>query len=353
MKCLSIVALCLLMLAGVSAGAEQDSYIEYGSNLIIKADASMPQIPAFSQKYMAGVFMPSDEAIMSEYDVTLTGTNESSDIQLVQHVFDGEGITIYSSNDGRYIYQAEDYTTYYTLMYYCVDQYDSLHPDWMLHNTDELDFMTAEAAGGLVEDALNALFADVLSHFDFRCDVYPAHLEDMRAKVTSILAAECHTQDDLDFFKRKHGLYEGCIGEGDDCYFVEGHMYLDDLPVLPDSYYSNNVPIYGMRLRAIINKDGLLYMSISNAIYISSEEQQATRQPDCEELLTKVGVFLDNILGIEPFVIDRVELIYAPYPVALREYELTPMLSLSSYDAENGAYVRKLLINAFTGELLL
>ena len=108
-----------------------------------------------------------------------------------------------------------------------------------------------------------------------------------------------------------------------------------------------------MRLRAIINKDGLLYMNISNAIYISSEKQQATRQPDCEELLTKVGVFLDNILGIEPFVIDRVELIYAPYPVALREYELTPMLSLSSYDAENGAYVRKLLINAFTGELLL
>ena len=30
-----------------------------------------------------------------------------------------------------------------------------------------------------------------------------------------------------------------------------------------------------MRLRAIINKDGLLYMSIYDAIYISGEEQQA------------------------------------------------------------------------------
>ena len=352
MKRMSIIVLWLLMLASVSAGAAQDSYIEYGDHLIVNAEASALQIPVFENKYMADVYIPSDEAIMAEYDVTLADTIEDDVRQFVQRVFKGEGIKVYSSNDGRYIYQAEDYMTYYTLLYYCVDPYDNLHPDWMLQNTDELDFMTAEAAGRLIEDALGALFADVLAGFDFRCEVYPAHAEDMRAKVTSILAEECQTQDDLDFFKRKHGMYEGCIGEGDDCYFVEGHMYLDDLPVLPDSYYSSNVLINGMRLRAIINKDGLLYMSIYDAIYISGEEQQAALQPDCEELLTKVGAFLDNILGIEPFVIDRVELIYAPYPVALRKYELTPMLSLSAYDAENDAYVRKLLINAITGELL-
>lgn len=97
---------------GVSAGAAQDSYIEYGSHLIVNAEASALQIPVFENKYMADVYISSDEAIMAEYDVTLADTIEDDGSQHVQRVFKGEGIKVYSSNNGRYSYQAEDFMTY-------------------------------------------------------------------------------------------------------------------------------------------------------------------------------------------------------------------------------------------------
>lgn len=353
MKRLCVAVLCLLALFTVSAVAdsEQSSYTTYGNNLVVSAEAAIPQAPIFEHKYITKAFMASDKAIMSAYNVELTGTHEDDEIQAVQHSFTGNGIEIYSSNSGNYFYQTENYMTYYTLLYYCIDSYDNFHPDWMINNTDELDFMTAEDAGKLIDNTISAVLADVHSCFDVQYDVYPVHTEDMRSKVTSILKEECHTEDDIAFFKRKHGLYEGCINDGDDCYFIEGRVYFNNLPMLVGSYSLSNLTVDGIRIRAIVNQDGLLYLEVTSAISISSEEQTEPIHPDCKTLITKAGNFLDNIIGLEPITIDKIELVYAPYPIALREYELVPILCLSSYDSENDAYVQRFLINALTGEL--
>ena len=114
MKRLYVTVLCLLTLFTISANAEQISYTEYGDNLVVSSDATMPQIPVFEHKYMAKVFWASDAAITSEYNVEPAGVTEIDDIQLIQHAFCGDGIDIYSSNDGNYFYQTENYMTYYT-----------------------------------------------------------------------------------------------------------------------------------------------------------------------------------------------------------------------------------------------
>ena len=354
MKRFYIALLCLLVLLfTVSASAEsaQSSYTNHSNSLVVSAEVVVPQSPTFEHKYIARAFMASDEAIMSTYDVELTGTFEDNEIQSVQHSFQGNGIEIYSSNNGNYFYQTKNYKTYYTLLYDCIDSYDNFHPDWMLSNTDELDFMTTEDAGKLIGSTMETIFADVSSSFNIQYDVYPAHAEDMRNKVTSILEEECHSQDDLAFYKQKHGLYEGCISDGADCYFIEGRIYLDGLPMLVGSYSLSNLTVDGMRIRAIVNRDGLVCLDITKAISISSKEPSKPLQPDCEKLIAKAGDFLDNIIGLTPINIDKVELVYAPYPIAPREYELVPMLCLSSYDSENDTYIRQLTINALTEEI--
>ena len=138
MKRLCVAVLCLLALFTVSAVAdsEQSSYTTYGNNLVVSAEAAIPQAPIFEHKYITKAFMASDKAIMSAYNVELTGTHEDDEIQAVQHSFTGNGIEIYSSNSGNYFYQTENYMTYYTLLYYCIDSYDNFHPDWMINNTD-------------------------------------------------------------------------------------------------------------------------------------------------------------------------------------------------------------------------
>ena len=351
MKRLYVIILCLLALLAISANADPISYNAYGDNLVVNADATMPQMPVFEHKYMAKVFWASDAAITSEYNVEPAGVTEIDDIQLIQHAFSGDGIDIYSSNDGNYFYQTENFMTYYTLLYYCTDVYDNFHPDWMLSNTDELDFMTAEDAGKLIDNTMKAIFADVSASFDIKYDVYPAHAEDMRNKVASILEEECHSEDDIAFYKRKYGLYEGCIVDGGDCYFIEGRVQLDGLSMLTDSYSLSNISVYGIKIRAIVTRDGILCFKVSNALSISGKEPTSPVQLNCEELLTNAGNFLDNIIGLTPLTVDKIELVYVPYPVALREYELVPMLCLSSYDSEKDTYVQQLLINVFTGEL--
>ena len=175
----------------------------------------------------------------------------------------------------------------------------------------------------------------------------------MRSKVTSILKEECHTEDDLAFYKKKHGLYEGCISDDDDCYIVEGRVYLEGLPVFSGSYSLSNVTVTGMRIRAIIKRDGLICFDVTEAISITNEEQIEPIQANCEELIAKASDFLDNIIGLTPITVDKIELVYAPYPVAIREYELVPMLCLSSYDSENDTYVPQMFINVFSGELII
>ena len=354
MKRLIIAILCLLIINTTTAFAEeseQSSYTDYGSNLCISTDATIPQPITIEHKYTAEAYMASDEDIMSEYNVTATDTSENKNTEFIQHAFKGNDIEIYSSNDGGFFYQTDDYITYYTLLYYCVDSDDIMHPEWMLSNMEELDFMTKDDAATLIGNEMNAVLGDVTKDFSIQYDVYPAHAEDLRSKVSAILKEECQSDDDIAFYKRKYGIYEGCIDD-DGCYFIEGHVSLDGLPMLSGSYSLSSRSVSGMRIRAIVNRNGLLYIEVSDVISIIDTESIEPMQLNCEELLTKAGDFLDNIIGIQPLSIDKVELIYVPYPTTLHEYELIPMLCLSAYDSENDTYTRQALINAFTGELL-
>ena len=61
---------------------------------------------------------------------------------------------------------------------------------------------------------------------------------------------------------------------------------------------------------------------------------------------------MDNLIGMEPYNIDKVELVYVPYPTAMHEYEMTPVLELSGYDAEYDSYDIYFRVNVLTYELV-
>lgn len=240
------------------------------------------------------------------------------------------------------------------MLMYCIDADSRFIPDgeWMRDKT-EFDYMSGDEACALVRDKVEAIYPEVCDSFEIEFQAHPAHAEDMRAKVTEILAQDWMTPDELEFYERKHGLYDGCIAEADDYYFIEGQFRFDDIPVLRGVMsFPHELYVDGPTIWAIVGKDGMVYMECNNLLRICKEESREPVERTSDEVLAKAGEFLDNIIGLEPFEIDRVELIYVPYPIAVYEYEMTPALVLSEYDAETGRYTDVMRVNAMTGEMI-
>lgn len=332
------------------AQAQQPSRGEYGSQLIIDADAALPDIPHIDTQHSVRPYMPSVEPVTDTFGVELAEVIENDEL-LFSHRYQTQDVNILSSSNGCFTYTNGNPKTLVSLLYYCIDANEKFHPDKIIVNTAELDFMTADEACTLVSDTVRSVFPEVCDSFDISLIAHPVHVEDMRAKVDAILAEDCSSPDDLDFYKQKHGLYDGCISDDAGCYFIEASLQFNDTPLLKGTLrLSDEVYADGPRLWCIVGRDGIAYLSFYDMLYICAEKGLTTYQSSCDKLSANAGAYL-NMRKLGPYEIDRVELVYVPYPVGDYEYELTPLLLLNQYDESDGTYSTLLKINVKNSEL--
>lgn len=357
MKKRMAIALCALLMLMPIAHAEEGFHKEYGASLKVDIAEPLPEIPKIERRYIAGTPIASDEFIASRYGVKKV--EDYDDEGETVRVYEDDNTRILTRGKGTYYYEDKHLNpAVESLLYYCVDARDYFVPDggWLV-NDDELDFMSAEEACALVENDFKGLFPETFDSFEIKLTAHPVHPEDMKSKVTDMLKSECKTQEDLDFQKRKYGLYEGCIAEDESYYFVEGMWYFDGIPMFKGTEdVRNNYPVDGPRLWAIVSKDGLAYMDANSLLY--TVEDEAREQPivcDSEDVLTRIGRFFDRIPGDMPlYEIAKVELVYMQFPLEDGRYEMTPILMLSEYDEMDNGYepIMKVNITEYVYEII-
>lgn len=355
MKRLCMLMACLLLLCMPIAYAEEGFHKEYGSALIINAPEVLPDIPVVSARKVVRHPMVSEETIKSKYNVKKVNETEDAEIERIYRAYESEELDITVTNVGDYTYRNKNKKPVESILIYnCIGSYNDFVPDegWMV-NKSEFDFMSAADACAVVEDEIKALMPDTYASFDIELIAHPAHAEDMQKLVTKTLKEECKTQEDLDFYRRKFWTYEGCIADDDNYYFIEGRWKFDGVQMLKGTMsFPHELYVDGPTLWAIVGKDGITYLDIECALYVTKEEPREPIERTSDEVLTKVGEFMDNLIGMEPYNIDKVELVYVPYPTAMHEYEMTPVLELSVYDAEYDSYDIYFRVNVLTYELV-
>lgn len=354
MKKAFLLIACVLMLFSYTADAQPGFCKEYGNSLAVDTVQQLPEIPIVERRYTLKPCMASDDAITSLYDIELSSAYKDADTGVLRRIYENDELYILCTSNGNYCFKNGDNKSIECLFMYCIDAFNGFRPDgdWM-NDVSEFDYMSGNDACAIVENNMQALFPEVCDSLDITFRAHPAHAEDMRAKVTEILANECAAQADVELYERKHGLYEGCITENDDYYFIEGMFRFDDMPLLRGVMdLSDELYVEGPLVWAIVGRDGLLYMECGNLLAICNEQHCDPVQHTTDELLARAGMFLDSIAGMEPLRIDRVELICVPYPTSQYEYETVPTLVLSKYDAVSDDYRHVLSINTLTLELI-
>lgn len=351
-----LIMTCLLILCMPIAYAEEGFNKEYGSALIINAPEGLPDIPVMDSRTIVKPSMVAEEVINAKYEVEKVKEERDSSTNKLYQRYESDELMVINIGDGNYTYIDNDKRSLEMMLtsYVCIDAYNNFAPDgdWMVDQS-EFGFMSAAEACALVENEFKELMPDAYSSFDIELIAHPAHAADMQKKVKEVLKEECKTQEDLDFYERKYHLYEGCIADNDDYYFIEGRWRFDGVPMLRgEMAFSHDLYVSGSRLWAIVGKEGITYLGIDNAMHVTQQEPREPISRTSDEVLTKVGKFMDNLLGMEPYNIDKVELIYVPYPTAMFEYEMTPVLVLSEYDAEADIYRPMLRVNVLTYELV-
>ena len=356
MKRICILSMiCMLLLCAPNACAQEEDYKEYGKIVMVNATKVLPDIPVVSARKVVKHPMVSEKTITSKYNVKKVSEIEDAEIERIYNTYESEELDIMATSGGDYIYRNKNKKSIESIFIYdCIDAYNNFVPDegWMV-NKSEFDFMSAADACAVVEDEIKALMPDTYASFDIELIAHPAHAEDMQKLVTKTLKEECKTQEDLDFYRRKFWTYEGCIADDDNYYFIEGRWKFDGVQMLKGTMsFPHELYVDGPTLWAIVGKDGITYLDIECALYVTKEEPREPIERTSEEVLTKVGEFMDNLLGMEPYNIDKVELVYVPYPIAMHEYEMTPVLELSGYDAEYDSYDIYFRVNVLTYELV-
>lgn len=356
MKRICILSMiCMLLLCAPNACAQEEHYKEYGKTIIVNTEKALPDIPVMNTKNVVRHPMVSEETIKSKYNIKKVNETEDAEIERIYRSYESEELDITVTNVGDYTYRNKNKKPVESILIYnCIDSHNDFVPDegWMV-NKSEFDFMSAADACAVVEDEIKALMPDTYASFDIELIAHPAHAEDMQKLVTKTLKEECKTQEDLDFYRRKFWTYEGCIADDDNYYFIEGRWKFDGVQMLKGTMsFPHELYVDGPTLWAIVGKDGITYLDIECALYVTKEEPREPIERTSDEVLTKVGEFMDNLIGMEPYNIDKVELVYVPYPTAMHEYEMTPVLELSGYDAEYDSYDIYFRVNVLTYELV-
>lgn len=350
---LLIALMLVLLLASAGAGAEEARYKMYGSNLRVDMTEPLPDIATPAGRYVMKPFMPSPEVVRAYFDVVSEEQRYEDDVKRVQYTYTGADFNIYARTDGSFTYDRNDYMRYRYLLYMCFDAADNYHPEYMITDYSALSFMTPEEAEESVDGTLRTLMPEIFDSFDVNYAVYPMHAADMQRKVEEELT-DGVWGDDLEFYRRKFEIYEGCIADDDECYFVNAEFAKDGMPVSTGYYtLTENMDVYGMGIHVLIDAKGIIFVDTAGESYYISDVQPLNAQVrSSEELLESTGEFLDNLLGVETVQIDKVEAQLLPYPIAMYERELVPMLKLSYFDADRDRYMRFAFVNALTGEIL-
>lgn len=344
------VILVMLMASSVASAQEQLDKM-YGGNLHVNMEGTLPVLQKVENKYTIAPYMPSPENIKSHYNILSEESNEDVGGTSVTYTYNGEGFRVITSTVGNFVYWRDDYSKYSYLFYSCVDAQNQYDPSLLITDYSELEFMTAEEAAKTAMDELAKVMPDVCSSFDMECSVYPMHSEDMQRAVESEIADL--SQEDIDFYKRKYGIYDGCIAADDDCYVVVVNFSKDGIPLFDSHYYhANGMNVDGMGIYMLIDANGIVMTEVNGMLYRISETRAADAQSkSCEEWLESTGKFFDNIIGIEAMEINDIDVCYMPVAVSQGKYELVQVLELSSYDAERERNVRAMIINTESGEL--
>lgn len=347
---MSIALLCAtLTLSGV---ANAESFIDrtYGNNLHLSMTEPLPQMAASAGICSLEPYMPSPELIRANYDVIDELHEPIEGAQPDCYIFTGNDFSIYTYESGRFIYQRDDYLKYSYMLYSCVDSDGDFMPAEIVSDYSALSFMTPKEAAESVELALGNVMPEVTGDFDVEYSVYPMHSSDMQDKIERELSGL--DQSELDFFRRKHGIYEGCISDSDECYVVCALLSRDGIPMLHKDYSpARDVIVAGTRIYALVDADGIIFIDAAGLYSISAVQPMTEQQHSCDDVLQSMGAYLDKIVGFDPLEVNGVDVFYAPYPTGDGKYQLVQLVQLMRYPAPPNDYIEYMLVNASNGEL--